>query len=682
MKISGRRVVVYTVLILIAVTLYQLSAHVYSQPTSNEHVNDVHGSVEGESEARLHTDDILREEMHHVEDIEVDVPGEGDHTAEEPEPSDAAAVAPTTEEDTAEEAAPTEKHRTDTETAPVDEEVEPPAEQLSAKPPRQLGVYVKPKSNKVEDNQLTAELAGQYAENNVIMVTWANHHYHDFVRNWVLNVRKCKVTNFLVGAMDNELLNALIDDKVPTFAMQSGMTTKDFGWGTENFHKMGRKKIELIHLFTTMGFDILVSDVDTVWMQNPMPYMAKYPTADILTSSDHLANTAKDGGLENPQVAYSPANIGIMLLRHTAKDLAKEWVEVLEKDDKVWDQNAFNDLYRRGSRGAADKDNLIFGYKGNLKVGILPVSIFASGHTYFVQRMHEKLGLEPYVVHATFQFSGTEGKRHRMREALLWQDAPEYYNPAGGLLTFAADIPDALLKASGTVEGHFNLVNHQILQIRNALAISSRLGRTLVMPKLWCGFDRWWAPHHGKIPGSETELPYLCPMDHVFEVETWLRPMPANEAGPNIGFREYSFFDNPSVPKEVLDSKVTVELVDTCGADKGSACSNGVGVAAPRTMDKIVTFKNFTDVDIEHLLENHKDTKVLHFSTMVGAFSGFESQQNTQHFSNRLKRYAGLWCCIHAHPGHMWYDMEFDVIPHTDRHNRLWNKKWEPKAGP
>jgi len=54
---------------------------------------------------------------------------------------------------------------------------------------------------------------------------------------------------------------------------------------------MGWKKIELIHLFTKMGFDILVSDVDTVWMQNPMPYMAKFPMADILTSSDHLANT-------------------------------------------------------------------------------------------------------------------------------------------------------------------------------------------------------------------------------------------------------------------------------------------------------------------------------------------------------------------------------------------------------
>ena len=23
------------------------------------------------------------------------------------------------------------------------------------------------------------------------------------------------------------------------------------------------------------------------------------------------------------------------------------------------------------------------------------------------------------------------------------------------------------------------------------------------------------------------------------------------------------------------------------------------------------------------------------------------------------------------HPGHIWYDMEFDVEPHTDRHNRV-----------
>ncbi len=53
-------------------------------------------------------------------------------------------------------------------------------------------------------------------------------------------------------------------------------------------------------------------------------------------------------------------------------------------------------------------------------MGILPVALFASGHTYFVQRLHEQMGLEPFAVHATFQYSGTPGKRHRMRERMLW----------------------------------------------------------------------------------------------------------------------------------------------------------------------------------------------------------------------------------------------------------------------
>ena len=80
-------------------------------------------------------------------------------------------------------------------------------------------------------------------------------------------------------------------------------------------------------------------------------------------------------------------------------------------------------------------------------------------------------------------------------------------------------------------------MNHQILQVRSALQVAQKLGRVLVMPELYCGFDRWWAPHKGTIPGSDTTLPYLCPMDHVFEVETWTREQPVEEFGPHIDFR-------------------------------------------------------------------------------------------------------------------------------------------------
>ena len=45
-------------------------------------------------------------------------------------------------------------------------------------------------------------------QDGVVLVTWANFQYLDFVQNWLSHMRKIKVTTYLVGAMDEELLQA------------------------------------------------------------------------------------------------------------------------------------------------------------------------------------------------------------------------------------------------------------------------------------------------------------------------------------------------------------------------------------------------------------------------------------------------------------------------------------------
>lgn len=52
----------------------------------------------------------------------------------------------------------------------------------------------------------------------------------DFVSNWVWHLDKIGVGNFLVGAMDEQLLQRLASEGVPAFSMASGLTTEDFGW--------------------------------------------------------------------------------------------------------------------------------------------------------------------------------------------------------------------------------------------------------------------------------------------------------------------------------------------------------------------------------------------------------------------------------------------------------------------
>jgi hypothetical protein len=59
-------------------------------------------------------------------------------------------------------------------------------------------------------------------------------------------------------------------------------------------------------------------------MQDPTPFLLRFPSADVLTSSDHLYNTITSSGakaafaLENPSRAWSAFNIGIIFFRYVS----------------------------------------------------------------------------------------------------------------------------------------------------------------------------------------------------------------------------------------------------------------------------------------------------------------------------------------------------------------------------
>ena len=127
-------------------------------------------------------------------------------------------------------------------------------------------------------------------------------------------------------------------------------------------------------------------------------------------NADQLRETIPDDGLERWPDAGASFNIGIMLFRPESKEFVgrslactivvsifncsypslapppiEAWITKLE-DPKMWDQTAFNDLSRmQASPSNSSMKNLWWGYQHKLIVGILPASIFASGHMFFVQ---------------------------------------------------------------------------------------------------------------------------------------------------------------------------------------------------------------------------------------------------------------------------------------------------------
>ena len=468
--------------------------------------------------------------------------------------------------------------------------------------------------------------------------------------------------------------------------------TTDFGWGSVAFHKMGQEKVHLVQAFLQMGYAVFIADVDTAIMRNPFPFFARYPEADILVSCDAVmeTNDFPDGeALEvNHRVAHvGDKNIGIMFFR-PGKSLAlvDEWV-VYVSDLPVWDQTAFNDLLNDNVSWDETPEGLFWGYNRTLLAGVLPVSTFASGHSFYVQRMFERVKAKPYIVHNTFQFSGTSGKRHRFREALLWMaDPSEYYDPPGGLLTYDLEIPEELLRhASGTAydpqssalqqgptllkeatEGHFRLVNWQLTRLRNAAGIAAALGRVLVVPQFYCGMDRWWAPHNGIIPGSGLVTPFACPLDHVLDLEVMQNMnQDPDTYGPPLWFREYSFFNNSRVPAVVRDSQISVRI-----CNDPEDCHASAGAAIPRGL---------TSGELKEALRPWESEKVLRFADTAGIFGGFTAEKDQLKFEERVKLMGSIWCCVQPEeenkPGHIWYDLWWDTM-HTDRHDRAFDRQW------
>jgi arabinosyltransferase len=161
--------------------------------------------------------------------------------------------------------------------------------------------------------------------------------------------------------------------------------------------------------------------------------------------------------------------------------------------------------------------------------------------------------------------------------------------------------------------------------------------------------------------------------------------LPPNEFGPDIPWREYSFLDNP----KAAALRESVLIVRNCGGtdagtgDAGSVCADGSfrGEIRDHTLSVAA---GLTDKQLIEVFSSDaaKHYKVLRFADAAKAWGGFAEPEQQVKFKRRIERYGSIWCCVDAHPGHVWYDMFWDQVPHEDRHGKRWKTLWEPTTGP
>jgi hypothetical protein len=474
-----------------------------------------------------------------------------------------------------------------------------------------------------EQLQFSEDLAKRVAgPSRAIILSFTNRIRLDFVTTWVHHVRALGLSNFLIGATDDVALKALRASKTPCFSMKTNLPEGEWAWGSPSFKALGPHKIELIYKSLLWGLEVVITDIDALVLRDPFPYMARFPDAGFLTTSDHLSNTTSDGGLEDHRAIHSAYNIGYMFFRPSALPLVIEWRRYIGEDPRNrWDQGEFNRIARKGwlpnKREGLSDPRLFWAYESKVVGGVLPLSLFCGGHNYFVAQLPHRLGQPAYSVHTTFQYSAAAGKRHRLREAMVWIDEPAYYDPPGGLLTFSPSVPESLVHPEGGMNatGHIALINHQLRQIRSALAVATSIGRLLILPEVTCGYDKAWyalasGPSRGVFGGAPSFVVPIrkCPLDHFLEVGP-LEPVQT--------IREFSLLSNPRTPASVTASMGTA-TIDTAGGAS----------------------------ELARLASEYRSKRVLHVSNLAG-IDGTQLLTTPQQliFKKRFMRVTGSWCC-------------------------------------
>ncbi|KAL4437974.1 hypothetical protein ABPG77_004195 [Micractinium sp. CCAP 211/92] len=525
-----------------------------------------------------------------------------------------------------------------------------------------------------------------------LFVSFGNAAYFDLAHNWARSVQALRVS-YILAAFDSDMMGLCAATGLVCSKVEFGQAD-NFRGNFSAFRAMGAVKVRfvlgILEQHPSLPL-VVVSDTDTVWLRQPWPYFEQRPATEFFISTDCLSHELEDrwqphalprcGHIPGNAGGASAYNTGMFAVRNTAgaRGLLKAWADMLTDPGTerandpmhraIDDQLAMNVILESGGRPAASKEDnrTTRALNGTLLLQALPVVLFSNGHVAYVQRTPWRLGVAPIVVHATFQRNGLPGKVARMREFGLWHiDPPEYFGDGNAtlrlltyqnpVLSFVTEAERELYAPQGRrmplFEKHWLAMSYQLAALRDALAAAAILGRTVVLPQLWCWCDSDEHPHileRCRIRGTDYMTPFVCPLDFLV----------APGALEYFGFqwRHAGFLDQPQVPAWLRHSRALVRIADSRPEPAFLEARQMVGHAA-------VVWPGIRGSELKRAVQHVDSAAVLELrGTVPGFLGGWDAEQASaatafdKSFADMAQ--SAQWCCFawgRAPPEHTLFD--------------------------
>eukprot|EP00897_Mesotaenium_endlicherianum_P006679 jgi/Mesen1/6039/ME000308S05227 len=204
----------------------------------------------------------------------------------------------------------------------------------------------------VSVNPALAAILEKIAVNGELIVAVSNNNIREMLRTWFESIKRNGITNYIVVALDDAIADFCRENDVPVYRRDATISAvqKDTG----DNHAISGLKFHLLREFLVLGYSVLLSDVDIVYLQNPFNFL--YRDCDVESMTDGFDNYTAygyDDVTDDPAMGWARYahtmrifvfNSGLFYMRPTVPS-----IELLDRvtarlaREKAWDQAVFNE---------------------------------------------------------------------------------------------------------------------------------------------------------------------------------------------------------------------------------------------------------------------------------------------------------------------------------------------------
>ncbi|CAI9777821.1 unnamed protein product [Fraxinus pennsylvanica] len=191
-------------------------------------------------------------------------------------------------------------------------------------------------------NPRLAKLLAEVAVGKELIVALANSNVIAMLEVWFTSIKKVGIPNYLVVALDDAIVDFCKSNDVPVYKRDPDEVIDNVGKIGGN-HAVSGLKFRILREFLQLGYSVLLSDVDIVYLQNPFDHLHRDSDVESMTDGhNNMPSYGYNDVFDEPAMAWArniPINIGkrVILLTSMHGHLHRSFFpEKVERRSSSW----------------------------------------------------------------------------------------------------------------------------------------------------------------------------------------------------------------------------------------------------------------------------------------------------------------------------------------------------------